>query len=284
MIRPFLILFLLGISLKADSQFIGFFTPTLSTGNYLTPDLLASWKFEEPSGNVSDNSGNGHTLVISNTLPSVPGVVGLTRQWSHLDFTEFFSVAATTNDFLFTNAFTITAWADFSSATFPTFDMTVLGVGDFAGSDFAWWLMKDYGTPDDSIYFYWSTNGTFDPALFCRYIFDGSISSGKHFIAVRSDGTNVRLVARHESETSFTTNAVATLGGSISTTATTLRVGEINGSDIHDLAGEVDEVFIWKRYLSDCNLEWLFTAGDFDSPGFGVFSYANFNSNICVNP
>lgn len=281
--RLFLLLALL-LTLKADSQFVAFNAATGGSGNFLTPNLLASWKFEETSGNVSDDSGNGYTLIQSNTLPTVPGVVGNTRQWSHLDFTEFFSVAATTNNFLFTNAFTITLWADFSSASFPTFDMTMLGVGDFSGSDFAWWLFKDYGSPNDSIYFYWSTNGVFDPVLFCRYIYDGAVPDGRQFIALRSDGTNVRLVARHASDTSFTTNAVAALGGTISSISTTLRVGEINGSTIHDLAGEVDEVFIWKRYLSDCNLEWLFTAGDFDASGFGTFSYANFNSLTCTSP
>ena len=41
----------------------------------LNTNILASWKFDESSGNASDSSGNGKTLTNINTIAYVAGKV-----------------------------------------------------------------------------------------------------------------------------------------------------------------------------------------------------------------
>ena len=249
-----------------------------STGNYLDVDLLAFWEFEEESGDAVDSSGNGRTLTENGTPTSGPGLVGLARGYSTTDHTEYFS-RATEEEFAFTNGiFTIAVFVNLDPANYATSDMTIISRGDYSGTNFSWSLQKDYGTPNDSIQFYWSTDGVFNITNVVEFEFDGGVEGGYYFIVVRGDGANVRLSATFYGEDNLASDSVAALGGTIFAGDGTLRVGDLEGSDLHDMGGTIDQLGVWSRYLASCQLKWLYTGR------LGAFNAAQFDANTCLDP
>lgn len=257
-------------------EFIPYFES--QTGNYLLNNVVAYWTLNETSGNASDSSSNARTLTQNGSPGSDTGMVSTGRTFSSTTHGDYFS-RTTESAFAFGgNAFTITAWASFNARSLDPNDMTVIGRGDITGSNFSWWLFLDHGSPNDSMYFVYSTDGTFDLGNSITFPISGEIGTGFNFIAVRWDGTTLRISVTHNSESALEADQTKALSGTLYAGTPTLRVGEVEGSTAHDMGGTLDEIGVWSRSISDCELEWLFTAKA------GSFTYANFNVLPCEAP
>lgn len=248
-------------------------TVTISAeGNNLLTDLAAFWTFDEPSGNALDSSGNGYTLTENGSLPSTTGIVEGSRHYDANDANYFSRASAPA--FIFNGPFTITAWCRFDPLPFATNDMTIMSKTTGFIGGVSWWLGMDHGTPNDAIWFYHSADAGVNLEI---TIFDlgGPVQAGWYFVVVRSDGSTVEVSATHESETDLATPEDGPFVGCTNTPAVPLTVGHYLGDSLHNMRGEIDEVGIWNKELSDCELSWLFRAKE------GIFSYNLFDGNSC---
>lgn len=247
------------------------------TGNHLTPGAVAYWRFEEATGNALDSSGNGRTLTENGTLASGTGVVDDCRVYDKSVETDYFSRSAD-SAFGFSGDFTVTAWVQFDIGPPDTDDMSVISMGDFTGANFSWLIELDSGVSDDLISFYWSTDGTFNPGNVVQFTVTGGVTDTVwYFIVVRRTGSTLHISATDISDGSVATDATGTVSGALFYDGTDqLRVGDLEGSDIHDMNGLIDEMGVWSRYLSDCEVGWLFTAKA------GSFTWPDFDSNTCA--
>lgn len=268
-----LILLTLVIAVSAQEM-----VPYLSVGssgnNGLTTAAIAYYKFDEASGNATDYSGNTRTLTVNGSPVGDVAVVVAGRNFSATDNTDYLG-RATEAAFSFTNIFTITCWASFNARSLAPNDMTIAARGDWLGANFSWWLFLDHGSPDDSMYFYYSTTGTMDFTKYVKFQFVGEIGSGFNFITVRCDGTTLKMSVTHINETALKTESTASFTGPIYNGTPTLRVGESESDTTHDMGGIIDELGFWARYLDDCQLNKLFNAKS------AVFSWSQFDSGVC---
>lgn len=276
-----LILLILTIASGFSQEFIPFFGN--ASGNYLLPDLVVALKSDEVSGSMLDASGNNRTFGITGSVGSEPGLVGGARTFSHLSGLTDYSARANEAAFTFgTTPFTITMWVFFTARSLAPNDMSLLGKGDYGSTEFSWWLWLDHGVSDDTMYFSFSSDGTYtfpDTSKELTFPIVGEIGSGYNFVVIRWDGTTLHLSVTHYSAAALEADQTKAFSGPFYNNSTSpVIIGANLGSSIHHLGGSVDEVFIWKRYVEDCQLQWLFTAKD------GVFSYSNFDANTCVAP
>lgn len=272
------ILFFLALAVHAQ-DFVPFLWDNTSGGNNLLTGLEAFWRFEETTGNALDSSGNGRTLTENGTLASGTGVVGTDRLYADADETDYFERASEAV-FGFSGDFTITAWVDADFTAPAVDDKTILARGDYGGSNFSWLLLFDNGATEH-FSFYWSTDGTFNPSNIVDFDTGTSISgtSGFYFVVIRRTGTTLKISGTHITDLVLATEATGTVSGTLFHDGTnTLRAGDLEGSDIHDMRGAIDEVGIWSRYLSDCEIAWLWRAKA------GTFTYTSFNGLPCVAP
>lgn len=278
----FLILLLTTVCLNAQ-EFIPFLGATV-TGNNLLNGLVAFWRFEENTdGDALDSSGNSRTLTANSSIitSANPGVVGLDRDYSVSDLTDYFyrtSEPALT--FNTNTAFTITAWALFNPDADPVInDMTILSKADIFSDKCSWWLELDHASPDDKIAFYYSETGTQSDFLShpLTYDFFGPVSAGTWiFVCVRWDGATISLSATEIGESAVNTPVtVAFLGPFYNSSTIPFLATVLYNDTVHDLEGNIDEVGIWDVYLSDCQVEKLFSAKG------GTFTYTSFDSNPC---
>jgi hypothetical protein len=267
------------LALLAKSQFIPFLGN--ATGNHLKQDLIAAWRFEEGSGAAFDSSGNNRHLTATGTVGPDPGIVGQARAYIASSGGNDYLAAASDSGLTFGSApFTITTWIWVTDRALEPNDMTIATKGDYGGSAFTWWIALDHGTPDDTLYFAFSSDGIYTyptPAQEVAWVFSGEIPTGYNFVVVRYDGTNIHLSVTHESDTVLETDVTTAFAGPFFNDTSPVIIGT-NLGGLQHMAGSIDEFFIWKRYLPNCELQWLFTAKD------GVFSYPNFDALTCVNP
>jgi Concanavalin A-like lectin/glucanases superfamily len=73
----------------------------------LTTNILASWKFDESSGNASDSSGNGKTLTNTNSISYVSGKVNNAWDFWSANSTKYFTIS----DFLTLNTYQAWVWS-----------------------------------------------------------------------------------------------------------------------------------------------------------------------------
>jgi hypothetical protein len=268
------------LTLSMASKFLPFFFGS-GSGNHLLQDIVAAWRFEEGSGTAIDSSGNGRNLIATGTVGPDPGIVGQARAYlAGSAGNDYLSVASDTG-FTFGSApFTITTWIWVMDRALEPNDMTIASKGNYGGAAFTWWIALDHGTPNDTLYFAFSSDGTYvypTPAQEVAWVFAGEISSGYNFVVVRYDGTDIHLSVTHETEIALEADVTTAFAGPFFNDTSPVVVGTNLGGLAH-MAGSIDEMFVWKRYLPDCELAWLFTARN------GVFSYPNFDSNACINP
>lgn len=255
------------------------FVPNFSSqsGNHLSPNVVAFWKFDEHTGDAVDASGNGKTLTQNGSVSDGAGnaVVGSSRAFSAVNDTDSFT---RTHDSAFnfgTNAFTLTCWAYFDSGGGSvTGDMSLISNGSYNLNTMSWWLALDHGTPD-SLRFQFSTNGVYNFTDAAVFTFDGGVvGSGWYFIVARWNGSTIHLSATDIGASMLASDGTAAFSGSFyANTTDNIYVGDID--NIHDLGGGLDEMGIWSRYLSDCEVAKLFTAKG------GILSFGGFDSNVC---
>lgn len=268
------LLLLLCLQLKADN-FIPFFLPSGSViyGNHLLPDLIAFYRFDEASGNAIDASGNGRTLTdVSADIGSEGGVVNDARILSYVD-TNYFERSYDAG-FAFSGPFTITCWARFTDVGVEVNDMTLVAKGDYGGSNFAYLLELDSGSATDYIAWYWSEDGIFAPGNRLEFDLGGFVGADWYFIVFRWSGTTAHLSATYFGDP-LSVDVTTPMGTPFDDGTASLRVGSLEGLNDHDLNGNIEETGFWNRYLSDCEVAWIYTAQ------LGSFSYPSFDSNTC---
>lgn len=274
--KKIILLFLLVSSSAFGQQFIPFFDDVV--GNNLLPNLLSFWRFEETSGNAFDSSGNSRTLTTNGVVNSGTGIVANDRTYT-VGGNAFFSRASeTAMNFSSSTACTITAWGKFTPKALAPNDMTVISRGDWRGLHFSWWLMLDHGTPDDSMNFYYSTDGNWNSLQLASFPFVGGISSDWYFIALRWSGTTLSITAADAGVDVILPAdvSVSFSGAFFEDGSNTLTVGAVaSGESLHDMDGDLDEIGIYNRRLSDCELDKLYIAKA------GSFTYTSFDSNSC---
>lgn len=272
------VLLLLCLTLNLCAQdFVPFFWDNSSaTGNELLNNLLAFWKCDEASGNMTDSSGNSHTLTANGSPGTGTGIVSGARTYDESN-PDYFTEAFNSLFGFGGGAFSITCWPQFDTTV--TSDMSLIARGDFGGGvNFSWALLFDNGTPNDAVNFFWSTDGTFNAGNVVSFDLGGSVNSSIfYFICLRWDGATFHLSATPQSSGSLATDATASFSGTLSNSGNpTLSVGRLEGSGIHNMRGQIDEMGVWSGYLSDCEVGWLFTAKA------GSFTYSSFDPFLCV--
>ena len=249
-----------------------------STGNGLLNNILAFWKSDEASSTLMDSTPNANDLTSNGTPGSGTGVVSGSRTYDDSNpdyFTEAFNSA-----FGFPGgAMTIAGWWQFDTTI--TSDMSLLSRGDFGGGiNFSWALIFDNATPNDRVSFYWSTDGTFNPANVVSFDTGGTINSvDYYFICLRWDGSTLRISATDSADGSVAADTTASFSGTLYNSGSpTLSAGRLEGSSVHNMRGQSDNVGVWSRSLSDCEVAWLFTSKS------GSFTYPSFDALTCVGP
>lgn len=248
-------------------------TIAAATGNHLLPNLLAYYRFEEASGNASDSSGNSRTLTENGTvIGTAAGIVQRAREYTAVDH-SYFSIGNSA----FTNlaALSVTVWCQFVPRELSTNDMTMVAKGSYADSTLAWWILLDHGTPDDSVIFFYTTDGINLQQLVLDL--GGSVDPSQfYFISLRWDGSTLRLSATTQDQSTVSAGVTTAFAGPFYNAADPLVVGDMPGTSIYGMGGVIDELGLWSRSLSDCELDHLFTARN------GTFTYPVFDLNLCA--
>lgn len=243
-----------------------------STGNGLLTNLVAYWRFEEPSGPAFDSSGNGHTLAPSGAIASDTGIVQLARSYvkeEHL----YFSNSST--DFLPSAPFSVTLWVKPNPEPFAVNDFTLAAKGNYGDSTLAWWLLIDHGSPDDSFKFYYTTDGF--TLQFLSFPITGGVDPNQfYFVCLRWDGVTLMLSATPQDDTNVAADVTAAFAGPFYVTTDPLVVADMPGDVTHALDGTLDEMGYWSTSLSDCEVGHLFSAKD------GTFTYTDMNADVCA--
>lgn len=278
MIRFFLIL--LTCSTLSAQEFIPFFG---GSGNGLLNNLAAFWRFEETSGNVSDSSGHGRTLVESGSNPSGTGIVSNDRYYVFASGTsDYFSVASDSGLTFGSSPFTVTAWVYVTAHGVTPNDLTVISKGNYGSGAMSWWLFFDSGFPDDFLTFVFSSNGTYtnpDSSKELSITYSGGFGTGWQFLVVRWDGSTIHMSATPDTDLVLSSDSTkAFVGPFYNNSSSPVVIAANLGSALHHMDGDIDEVGIWNAYLSDCQLQWLFTASSHS------FTYGSFDSRSCSSP
>lgn len=254
------------------------------TGNGLLNNLAAFWRFEETAGNVSDSSGNGRTLIESGSNPNGTGIVGNDRFYAFGSGTsDYFSVASDSALTFGSNPFTITAWAFLSPHGVTPNDLTILCKGDYGSGSLSWWLVFDAGVLDDFMRFIFTSDGTYtfpDATKELNITYSGGLSvAGWQLFVVRWDGSTLHMSATYSTDSAVSADVTKAFAGPFFNNSGSPVVIAANlGSALHHMDGDMDEIGIWNRYLSDCEVAWLFTAKA------GSFTYPSFDPFTCVSP
>lgn len=278
--RKLLLFGLVFVAAAHADTFIPVF-PTAATGNHLIPSLLAYWKFDEASGNALDASGNGRTLTEATSVAAGTGVVNGSRLFSnandgsHLNV-NYFS-RASESAFIFSGPFTLTVWANMTTAAFGVNDMAIIAKAtSVTGGDLSWMLAYDHASPNDFFHFLFSSDGTYDPARSADFTLSGGVGAIWYFLVVRWDGATIHLSATEETELTVEADVTKAWAGPFYSSASPLEIGALSAESLNGFNGDMDEIGIWSRYLSDCEVAKLFTAKA------GTFSYPSFDSNTCA--
>lgn len=274
----FITILISSLALQAQDFVPFLWTTTPSTGNHLTPDIIAYWRFEETTGGALDSSPNGRDLAENGVVGTAAGVVSNNRTYADDDETDYL-YRSPESVFAFAGDFTITAWVLLDNAPPATDDKTIISKGDFAGSNFSWWLEFDNAGASSNFRFYWSTDGTWNSGQFVSSDLGSTASEADYyFVVVRRTGSTLHVSATFRGDP-LTADTTGTSSGAYYDDGTAdLQVGNLVGSTIHDMRGAIDEMGVWGRYLSDCEVEWLYTARD------GTFTYPSFDPYTCANP
>jgi hypothetical protein len=175
-------------------------------------------------------------------------------------------------------AFTITAWVQVDQSPPHVDDKAIFTRGDYGGgTNFSYALIFDNGGSMDAFNFYWSTDGTFNAGNVVSFTLGGDAGLDYYFVCLRWDGANFHLSATEQTDGSVAADVTAAFSGTLFNSLNpVVYVGILQGSSIHNMHGQIDEMGVWSRYLSDCEVGKLYTARS------GSFTWPSFDANTCV--
>jgi hypothetical protein len=247
---PILLLFALTVSVFGQS-FPGtaayqaaFLKPAAAAGTTLNDSLVAYWNMDAASGNETDQTGRGNTLVDFNTVTSAAGKVGTSRHFASAS-SERFSIADNADMSLGADqSFTFAAW---------------LWLDTLVGSEGIFTKVVDAGVGDE-----WELKVNGGGTITLR-VANGSSSAtvGNHFPAT---GAWIFLVVGHDAANDLLFYKVnngslvtaAWTGGTQNTGATVYMGYSIAASYFN---GRMDEAGWWKRALTETEMGELYNSG-----------------------
>lgn len=251
------------------------------TGNHLTPGIIAFYRGDEASGNLVDASGNGRDMTQQNSVASDSvGIVNSARRFSITASpadTNYFTSSSSAFNFGST-PFTMTAWLELSDWGVTPGDFTIAGKGVYGAGDLSWWWWIDHGSPDDIVYFSFSSDGTYtwpDTSKEVSITVAGGLGAANYFAYVRWDGSTLKMSVTYAGDGSLAAETTKAFAGPFRTSADLATIG-VNPGNYFTTVFTLDEIGFWARELSLCELGKEFAARG------GVFSWPNFDSNTCT--
>lgn len=250
-----------------------------ATGNHLVPDAIAYYRADEASGNLIDASGNGRDLTEQGTVASDSGgIVNSARRFEE-------TTPATTNYFTSSSAgfsfgstpFTITAWLELTDWNPSPGDFTIAGRGVYGDPRFSWWWWVDHGSPDDTLYFSFSSDGTYtfpDASKELTVTVSGGFGAGNYFVYIRWDGSTLKSAVTFLGDSGLASETTKAFAGPFYS-STDLMTMAVNPGNWLTTVFTLDEIGFWARELSSCELGKLFMAKA------GTFTWPLFDSNTC---
>lgn len=255
-------------------------------GNNLLTGLQAYYKTDEASGNLLDASGNARHMTQFGTLESIDGKVVTSRNHDSGENDDYFAIANAAWNTLGTSDFTIAYWFNpnaFASGT-PQ-DQYHIAKADLAGQA-SWAMGVDRGflySNEFALVFYRSTDGTFSTfgelmAVELPQTLDAN--DVWWFAAITRSGNNFTLYVARETDTNLSLTDTATEALTIfDSSSVPLTVGGFltggTPDTTYDAEGAIDEIGIWNKALSACELLKVFNAG-------AARAFSTFDANPCL--
>lgn len=249
-------------------------------GNHLVPDVIAFYRSDEASGDLTDASGNGRDMTEQNTVASdSTGIVNTARRYELTtpSTTNYFTSSSSAFNFGST-PFTMTAWLELSDWTVAPGDFTIAGKGVYGAGDLSWWWWVDHGSPDDIVYFSFSGDGTYafpDSSKELAITVSGGLGAGNYFVYVRWSGTTLKGAVTFYGDGSLASETTKSFSGPFHSSSDLTTIG-VNPGNWLTTTFTMDEIGFWARELSACELGKLFSAKG------GVFSWPSFDSLTCT--
>jgi hypothetical protein len=255
-----------------------------AAGNDLLTGLQGYWKFDEPSGDAVDSSGNTRTLLQNGTIQSEPvGAILSARYHDRSEGNDYFSIADAAWQDFGTNDFTVAFWwkplADDAAPDLTVVqDAILVAKGDAVANGNSWLIGFDRGAYANqyAFKFYYDeagTSGSGPPELLSLEV-DGNFAlNDYYFIYVRRGTNDFEMGYAKVTDPTITLKATITQAVTFFDTAGPLTVGSwlydaTTPTTSHDTEGPIDELGIWNVWKSDCQILKLFRLmpyGDFDS-------------------
>lgn len=244
----------------------------------LSDSIVAYWKMEEASGNLADASGNAHALAPTNTPTQVSGLISNAQHY--VAASSQYHSNADAGVRMGNTDWTFTAWVKLTDKNeYYTVSANENGIGDETG----WSLFYHKQSVLD--YFVWQLYGTTggggdNPIMDVIGYKGGNPSAGAWvFLACRHD--SVRHLAQlfvngNNPDDTGAHNAVngdafMTYPGTFVATAGNFYIGGrvVNGpSPGGYMNGDIDEVGLWNRWLSNDEIATLYNSGYGSQPTF----------------
>lgn len=271
-------------SAVAQGVFVNSYTFGAPPGNNLLTGLQAGWRFEEASGDPQDSSGNSRHLDEKGAVESSTGIQGNARRHEADTNDDYFDIASAAWNSFGSSDHTIAFWFNaYGDGSVEPGDMVHVakadslvgmswGIGIDRGSYANGYAMTYYTASDGAI-------GTWAEIL--NIEFGETLVGGTdwYFVAVVSSGTTFTMYLGKEGAGVLSTDAAtyATALFDNSTVPVTVGVYLAGGAveTSQDTEGDIDELYIWNRALSECEIFKFYNAG------VGR-AFSTFDANPCL--
>lgn len=255
---------------------------TAASGNNLLDDLLVSWSFEETSGDPQDSSGNGRHLDEKGTLETALGIIGNSRHHNSTENDDYFDITSAAWNTFGSNDFSISYWFTFEDPGGVVNDQVHICKADYVNG-ISWGLEIDSGFSYPfglAIVFFYTTDGS-DLTLQIPLTvpLTDFAAEGWYFVCLTRIGNDWKLYLGLQNGSTLSIDTETLAVTLIDNSTVPITVGSILSSGgVHtpqDTDGDIDEMSMWSRGLSECEVYKLFNAG------VGR-SFPTFDSNPCL--
>lgn len=218
----------------------------------LSNGLVGYWKLDEASGTRSDASGNGHTLSPDGTgVGSSAGQFGKSAQFirSSGDYLTIDSSSAPELQMSASQSFTISGWMYPDTAT--SGDRVPIAKAEVSGNSREYYFVMNSG----QLSFVISTDGG-SPGVYCSTTWPGTMSAGAmYFVAGWYDAETQTSGIQVNDDDPVTASCVGPYQG---TAPFRIGAGSNGGTAISSWDGKVDEVRVYRRYLTPDERSFLY--------------------------
>jgi hypothetical protein len=216
-----------------------------------TNGLVGWWPF---NGNAIDESGNGNNGTVNGAALTSDRFLNSNDAYFFDGVSNFIEVPSSTS-LMVNNAYTISAWVyvnSYNSGGFPYQPAIVSKIdnGDWYGGYEIRILNNATGTESN-----FGTSGRINGNFINISQNNHSVNQWYHLV-VNYDGTHVEFFINNQTVGSISVN------GSLETSSIPLRFGRRGGAGSNNCwyNGKIDDIGIWNRALSDCEIQDLYNS------------------------